>query len=332
MAHLLNLVVTDVFKKNASLYSILKKVHRIINDYVDLRRRTDLKLKQDVITRWNSSFYMLERFVEVANDVSAVLLESSSSIEMLSVTELRTAKEYVKILRPFELGTREMNAEKYITASKVIPVITMIEKAINKVETTTLLGRSLKSELILSLEERFEKVKKDSTLVIATPLDPRFKNVHCTNDATFEVAKNTIAALLPDKLDENDCDEENIHDEDENDSFWAHHDELTEKQKPSNLQMDDFTAYLNNPLISRKENSIWKRHHNKNSCKIALKYLTILAKSVLSGCLFSTTGGILTERRNRLNPKMYKIIFFQIHRTKSIGICYDLFCKIISRL
>lgn len=53
-------------------------------------------------------------FVEIADKVGAGLLQSSTSIEMLSQSELRAIREYVKILRPFELGTRESCAESCV--------------------------------------------------------------------------------------------------------------------------------------------------------------------------------------------------------------------------
>ena len=47
---------------------------------------------------------------------------------MLSAKE----KEIVEVLRPLEVATRELCAQKYVTASKVIPLIHGIENEITK--------------------------------------------------------------------------------------------------------------------------------------------------------------------------------------------------------
>ena len=76
-AHTLNLVVQEVIKIDPALLLIKKKCkdivtffHRSVNDAEKLReiqRQIGLKenkMIQEVETRWNSTFYMLERMVE----------------------------------------------------------------------------------------------------------------------------------------------------------------------------------------------------------------------------------------------------------------------------
>lgn len=62
---------------------------------------TCLKLKQECPTRWNSLFYMLQRFLELIEVVSTTLLRVSGAPLMLSEYEIRVLTEGVKLLCPF---------------------------------------------------------------------------------------------------------------------------------------------------------------------------------------------------------------------------------------
>ena len=79
------------------------------------RRQTQMeigskKLIQDCPTRWNSSFYMLERIVEIHWPIAAVLSDESVTKRSDRSLDLRSeqwalAEELVKVLRPFEVTT-----------------------------------------------------------------------------------------------------------------------------------------------------------------------------------------------------------------------------------
>jgi ABC-type uncharacterized transport system permease subunit len=77
---------------------------------------------------------MVDRFIALSKDVSQILLSNSSSPQMLTALDMEIAKGLVELLKPLELVTRELSAEKFVTISKIIPIIHCMEIQVEKVK------------------------------------------------------------------------------------------------------------------------------------------------------------------------------------------------------
>ena len=88
---------------------------------------TALRLCQDVITRWGSTYLMLERFLDLREVVTLAALKFPE-VDVLTASQFATLRVIRDILKPFHQATTEMSAEKTTTASKVIPIITLVRK------------------------------------------------------------------------------------------------------------------------------------------------------------------------------------------------------------
>jgi hypothetical protein len=64
------------------------------------------KLIRDVVTRWNSSFYMYERLIEEYQAVNTALVYFDHTDLCLSSSELQIMKNACKMLQHFEHATR----------------------------------------------------------------------------------------------------------------------------------------------------------------------------------------------------------------------------------
>ena len=88
---------------------------------------TVLHLVQEVSTRWSSTFFMIVRFLELADLLSQILLDYEK-LTMLNGSELKTLRQVAQILQPLQVATEEMSADSETTTSKVVPIVSMLKK------------------------------------------------------------------------------------------------------------------------------------------------------------------------------------------------------------
>lgn len=121
---------------------------------------------------------MLDRFINCSDHVASIIVKFHKGPTMITGSELFIAKEIVHLLKPFESATKELCAQKYITGSKIIPLMHCLIKKIESVEVNGVVASALKSNLSNNLQTRFGRVEYVEILSIATILDPRFKTLH----------------------------------------------------------------------------------------------------------------------------------------------------------
>ena len=112
------------------------------------------KLIQHVDTRWNSIFYMLGRYMEQQEAVRTTLCLVDRNDLVIPADKNEIIEEVVKILEPFKPVTTELSTEKYVSASKILPLA-------RGLQMTTRFGPNMKEKTVMA---------------IAILLNPRFKN------------------------------------------------------------------------------------------------------------------------------------------------------------
>ncbi|XP_014293829.3 E3 SUMO-protein ligase ZBED1 [Halyomorpha halys] len=193
-AHTLNLVAESVLKHpEASVIvekvrEVVKFVKNSVNITDEIRRKQieeggipEDKVKKiilDVKTRWNSTFYMLERFVELSRMLNEILLEKPHAPPMPTALELQLVKDIMSLMQPLEHMTREASGELYITISKVIPMVNCVINRYHNISFGSENINAIKLYLMQQLEKRFGKIEHVKSLSVSTILDPRFKSIH----------------------------------------------------------------------------------------------------------------------------------------------------------
>lgn len=152
-------------------------MQKLIKFQRDSGVETPKKLLNDVPTRWNSTFFMLEKMCLLQDAVKSTLVLIDKNIPPLTAEEWRICSELVKTLRPFEDVTRQVSAENYSTGSLVIyltcGLVDVCQKLIQKPFYETVLR--VANSLLVGMVRRFDKVEYNNILGTCTFLDPRFK-------------------------------------------------------------------------------------------------------------------------------------------------------------
>lgn len=280
------------------------------------------KVILDVKTRWNSTFYMLQRFSELAPMISNIAFDNVSAPDMITSAQLQYVKESLKILQPLERVTKELCAEKFVTLSKIIPVVGCITEEYKKLRPHSVLGQQMKEAVLKEVQKRFSAIEKSFLLAVSTMLDPRFKNIHFKDP----LAVSSIIKYIRDLQEEmkNDsCEEKSTSDSaDSNEAtfdLWAYHKKLAHTLTKKGKQIisssnDEVSQYLNIAVRNLSENPfvVWEEMKiiYPNLFRLANKFLGASATSVPSERLFSKAGATASKTRNRLTSKRLSKLLF----------------------
>lgn len=132
-SHTLQLVIIDA-KKETNVGDVIRKARVIVSHYNQLARAEkklhdwlkvlNMSIKnliQDVSTRWNSEYFMLNCLVENQRPIVADLAEFNEGL-MLQNNDWKIVKRLVSVLQPFAEATAEISGEIYSTLSSKIPI------------------------------------------------------------------------------------------------------------------------------------------------------------------------------------------------------------------
>ena len=213
-AHTLNLVVQQAVQ---SINDLKMKVKNIVTYFhqstvaaaklEELQEQMKpnqrpLKLKNDVVTRWNSTLHMCQRMCEVQEQLNATIAVLMNPVECLTTEEWQALKEIMVVLKPFDAVTTEVSAEKAVTASKVIMLARGLITACNKIQPTLRndLSKALMTKLLEGMQKRFSNMESNVLLARATFLDPRFKKNGFVTESGYRNVKESVTAAISRQL------------------------------------------------------------------------------------------------------------------------------------
>uniref|UniRef100_A0A8D8Z989 Zinc finger BED domain-containing protein 1 n=2 Tax=Cacopsylla melanoneura TaxID=428564 RepID=A0A8D8Z989_9HEMI len=339
-AHTLNLVVQDGLKNN--IQGTLRKIKSIVEFFkrsttgnAKLRATQvqlglpELKLKQDVATRWNSTYDMINRILKLKDAVVTVIALLDTNLVPLTSAEWTIASQVVDILEIFNEVTVEVSAEKNVSLSKIIVYI----KTIRNVLDTYLIDSSfhpqtkqIANDLKDGMTTRFAYLSELASE--CTLLDPRFKKAGFMGDeAKYKRAYDSVQTKLTAEFTRNPVPTSDpptgpTHEEGSSvpkkSKMWNDFDKALERSmgqtNPTSASIVQLDRYIQEMPLGRHENPlVWWEERKKiypGLYKIAKRRLCIVATSVPCERIFSKTGLIMNDRRNRLRAsKLSQIVF-----------------------
>jgi len=165
LAHSINLIAQCGLEEIKEIHKKLKKIvehfkrssqaaAKLKNTQIQMNYPV-LKLKQDVITRWNSTYDMFNRCLETKDPLVSTLAMIGNT-EMLTASDFNLMDYYCKLLKPFKEVTIELSSEKGVSISKVIVLTNALLSHIKTMRTEKNLPLGIYS-MILKIEKKSRK-------------------------------------------------------------------------------------------------------------------------------------------------------------------------------
>lgn len=129
------------------------------------------RLQQDVQTRWNSTFYMLQSLIEQKRAIGVYVSEHELPAT-ITANQWNLMEKMINILAPFEELTRHVSCSDSF-ASDVIPAVTVLQRLLSKEVDEDHGVKTMKNTLLGALQKRFSDMEQNPLYCIATLLDPR---------------------------------------------------------------------------------------------------------------------------------------------------------------
>lgn len=168
---------------------------------------TILKPKQDVVTRWNSTYDMLKRLLQLKDAIRQIVedrtLRADSrryQAKTLRDDEWYLAHELVKLLEPLAQATEIWCGEHYVSVSLTYPIINGLLGTLHPDSEEDLPALySFKEIVSKEIKRRFEisnpgMVTKPA--VLASAVDPRFKGLSFLDEQQKELAYGEVSRLV----------------------------------------------------------------------------------------------------------------------------------------
>lgn len=263
----------------------------------DFNEKAPLELIDDLESRWNSTYLMLQRLVRLKKPVQImqsthVALRELETIDWLYIEELEA------FLKPLYTMTNKFSGERFCTISAVSSLIPMCLSYLEG-EYHDLTIKKAADELKIKLMKYIKHVEKE-VILAANILDPRFKNCGISQEA-LDIGSQFIRKIIEREPNESVSSVEL--NADEPDLFDGIYRLEAEAE-------DELQSYLGRDREG-KNSDIMKSWSVKSSnypklARLARMVLPIQATSTASERLFSIAGETLTERRNRLHPDNFR--------------------------
>ena len=318
-----------------------------------------------VVTCWWATFLMFEHLLEIKPAIGSMAIDNQlGDCDPLEVQDWENLKVIKDVLEPFRDSQKLLEGDKYVTASWVPQAVNHIRKkltAFSEAEEESA-SKTLATSLLKDLDDRwFSNLELFSgtvqhgranrqfgihpALMIASFLDPRFKSLPSTPDATREAIHARVLEIMKQLETEHrdsagtannpmDVEEDGKESENEDDGLFADlqnevvaaeaGDQEAGLESVDSVCADEMKHYLaeKSLKISFKDSQgkrifsdplkWWKEHQSLYPIMASLAriYLAVQGTSAPSERIFSMASRVISDKRARLNPELAGKLLF----------------------
>ncbi|KAI4901092.1 hypothetical protein NFI96_010466, partial [Prochilodus magdalenae] len=314
MAHTLQLAVNDGVFSQRSISDVIAVSRRIVghfkHSHLAISRLRTIQtevglqpkaLQQDVSTRWNSTFYMLQTLLEQKRAIGAYAADFELPAT-LTASQWSLIENIVKLLAPFEELTREI-CQSDALASNVIPSVNALKRLLSKSAHSDFGVKTSKNALLEAVNTRFSDIYTEPLYCVATIVDPRYKDRYFAAEVKLqahEMFQSEMEKALSERSEQTSERSEQTSelqdrprekraradDEATCSLFDMYNEILEETQAPQeNTQTTtEVQGFLSEAPVSRKESPLQYWNNNKSRfptiAKVARKFLSAPSTSV----------------------------------------------------
>ncbi|GCB82899.1 E3 SUMO-protein ligase ZBED1 [Scyliorhinus torazame] len=332
----------------------LSVARRIVNHFVHSPRanaelgaklaemnKERLALVMDAATRWSSTFDMCERLLELRWAVSMVLEEDragSLTVQNLSDHQWKLLQDLLPILKTLKVASSFLSEEQNASVSSLVPCLHgVITALMHHHGDPGCIVRTVSAKIRTEIAKRWhlpdDDVMMESPAIVASFLDPRFKDLRFlsadTRDKVHNKVKNMLSSAVVSPQSHSSSSSSDEHSAREHELGGKHRDrkgshrpgqceydllfgeDPTERMPEIHQQLE---SYLTEPLRKRNTNPFewWKNNEHRFPAvaNLARQYLAIPATSVSATTAFFCSNSIPDLARSALLPEDIDQILF----------------------
>ncbi|XP_015272089.1 PREDICTED: zinc finger BED domain-containing protein 4-like [Gekko japonicus] len=338
--HTVNLIVNEAIKSQRMVQNLLsiarkicERVHRSAKareKLAELQKEYHLpqhQLIQDVPSKWNTSFHMLESLIEQKRAIDEMSIECSFR-ELISCDQWEVMQSVCHALKPFEVASREMSTHMS-TLSQVIPMIHILNRKIELLFEETMGIDTMLKSLKEAMVSRLSSTLHDPRYIFATLLDPRYKASLFTEEEAEQYKQDLIRELEilsatsdDEKPVSNGCGmgspSKNSY---VDSSLWSLMEDMKKAKVPkekAKLPEEMVLLYLEEEVLEHNCDPLTYWNFKKSSwpilSKLAVRFLGCPPSIVPSERLFSTSNENSSFSQSRLAMEHFeKLIFLKVN-------------------
>ncbi|KAK3931314.1 Zinc finger BED domain-containing protein 4, partial [Frankliniella fusca] len=331
--------VPEVIKKVKAIVTLshtsnnfADEIRRVQVEHFDKNPNLTMRLINDVVTRWGSTYMMLKRFLEMQR---VLLLATSKfpAVVMLNAAELASLKSIMGVLEPIHDATTEMSSETSTSISKVIPLVALLQKAVQNVavDPADAVARRFKQFILDEMVRRFGYGEQNTRQAASTIVGPRFMEVYFQSPLAVSKARKFLETEIVKEMIMDSSEPTDTNASQGNaqaggaagavgagapSRLWSSHAEMAASRVSAysddinGRAMTQLRSYLQRNIVPVTENplQIWEalKSTYPQLYRVARRLLNVMAGSVPSERFFSTAGEIMDDNSTRLTPKHFQ--------------------------